>query len=124
MKDSRASVVCSLDSAAAHIIHWAMVGISHRLFCVQTQITEARVHAERALASKMQSYAVTAGLTEWAGQTVGIDQSDSIDASAWFGGLELSAEVNSSASASVNVELVEPGVDFIEVRQTAQSCRP
>lgn len=89
---------------------------------VQVGITEARVHAEWALATEMQHHASSIGLAEWAGQIVSAVQSDESSVSVWFGGIELSPEVNSSAPAHVDIQLLSTGVELLEVCHVAGSC--
>jgi hypothetical protein len=77
--------------------------------CEQDTITEARVEAEHALANALQQYAAAAGLSEWAGQMLGTGSTT------WFGGIELSPAMNTTAIASVDVQQMEPGLDRVVV---------
>jgi hypothetical protein len=77
--------------------------------CLQDQMTEATVEAELALAGALQQYAEVAGLSEWAGQVIRAGNAS------WFGGVELRPAMNTTAVASMHVQLMEPGLDRVEV---------
>lgn len=74
-------------------------------------LTEAKIGAERALASLMQHHAEAAKLDEWAGQILSVGNSQ------WYGGVELSP-VNRSTTPTVstNVQELQPGVEYTWVR--------
>jgi hypothetical protein len=78
---------------------------------VQDKITDARVHAERALAAAMQQHASGAGMSEWARQV--IDRAGT----KWFGGMHLqSLGPNTTAVASTSVKQLEESLELITVR--------
>jgi hypothetical protein len=77
--------------------------------CSQDKFTEATVEAERALANALQQYAEVDGLSKWADQLICAS-----DAS-WFGGMELSPAMNNRATASMDVQHIEPGLDRVVV---------
>lgn len=91
-----------------------------RLSLLQGHVTEARVQAERSIAHEMQQHADQARLAEWAGQIVtpvhDAVHISSNSMSAWFGGIELSSLANSDAPTSLSVQLLEPGLELVEVR--------
>jgi hypothetical protein len=75
----------------------------------QDRLTEARVEAERALAKALQQHAERIGLSAWAGQAIDTGRGT------WFGGLELSPSINATASVSMDVQELEPGLDRVLV---------
>jgi hypothetical protein len=77
--------------------------------CAQDKITEARVEAERALANAFQKHALAAGLSEWAGQVIGTS------GATWFGGVELSPAINTSALVSMDLKQIRPGLERVVV---------
>jgi hypothetical protein len=77
--------------------------------CEQHKITEARVQAERAIANTFQRHADAVGLSAWARRVIGTGDAT------WFGGVELSPAISTTALVSIDVQQIEPGLDRVVV---------
>ena len=89
---------------------------------VQSQLTEARVSAEHALAGALQQYADATGLGRWAGQATTTTASSGIGDSLMYAGVQLRPVARSStgsiesAGLSMKVQSVDTWKDLIVVR--------
>jgi hypothetical protein len=65
--------------------------------------------AEHAVAKAFQQHSEAVGLSAWAGQVIGST------GPTWFGGVELSPAINTTAPVSVDVQQLDSGLDHVMV---------